>query len=318
LRKVAGKLVRLVLVLFLVTFGTFLLMRVLPGDPVVKIIPYGTDVEAQRADLRREIGLDRPPIRQYATWLGGLAGGDFGKTYPSRTPVSDTLRSAAPVTLQLILYTQVLALLVAIPAAVLSAYRAGSWIDKALSTTAFGLLSVPSFVLGLYLAYFVGARLQWLPAGRYVRFGAGPVEHFRSMALPTIALAAGQIAVYLRLLRSDMIATLQEDFIKTARSKGISTRRILWRHALRPSSLALLTFAGLNFGALVGGAVVVEVVFSLPGLGTEILKSIQGQQYVALQSYVVLIAVGFVAVNFLVDFLYTVLDPRIRHGRAER
>lgn len=316
MRAVVGKLVRLVLVLFLVTFGTFLLMRVLPGDPAVKIIPYGTNVEAQRADLRKEIGLDRPPLQQYTTWLGGLAHGDFGKTYPSRTPVSDTLRSAVPVTLQLIFYTQVLALLVAIPAAVLSAHRAGSWIDRGLSTTAFGFLSVPSFVLGLYLAYFVGARLQWLPAGGYVRLGTDPVEHFRSMALPTIALAAGQIAVYLRLLRSDMIATLQEDFIKTARSKGISTRRILWRHALRPSSLPLLTFAGLNFGALVGGAVVIEVVFSLPGLGTEILKAIQGQQYVALQSYVVLIAVGFVAVNFLVDILYTVLDPRIRHERG--
>jgi peptide/nickel transport system permease protein len=313
-RTVAGKLVRLLLVLYVVTFGTFLLMRVLPGDPVVKILPYGTDIEAQRAELRAEIGLDRPPLQQYATWLGGLAGGDFGRTYPSRTQVTETLRSAVPVTIQLIVYTQVLALLVAVPAAVLSAHRSGSWIDRTISTTAFGLLSVPSFVLGLYLAYFVGAKLHWLPAGRYVRFDAGTIDHLRSMALPTIALAAGQVAIYLRLLRSDMIATLQEDFIKTARSKGVSTQRILWRHALRPSSLTLLTFAGLNFGTLVGGAVVIEIVFSLPGLGTEILKAIQGQQYIALQSYVVLVAVGFVVVNFVVDFLYTVLDPRIRHG----
>ncbi len=318
MRTVVGKLLRLVLVLFVVTFGTFLLVRLLPGDPVVKIIPYGTNVEAQRAELRQEIGLDQPPLAQYTTWLRGLARGDFGKTYPSRTPVFETLRSAAPVTLQLILYAQILALLVAIPAGVLSAYRAGSWLDRFLSTASFALLSVPSFVLGLYLAYFVGARLQWLPAGRYVPFGTDPIEHFRSMALPTISLAAGEIAIYMRLLRSDMIATLQEDFIKTARSKGISTRRVLWRHALRPSSLTLLTFAGLNLGALVGGAVVIEVIFSLPGLGTEILKAIQGQQYVALQSYVVLIAVGFVVVNFVVDFLYTVLDPRIRHGRVAR
>ena len=136
------------------------------------------------------------------------------------------------------------------------------------------------------------------------------------MALPTIALAAGQIAIYMRLLRSDMIATLQESFIKTARSKGLSDARILWRHAFRPSSLTLLTFAGLNVGALIGSAVVVETVFGLPGLGTEIYKAIIGQQYVALQSYVALIAIGYVLINFTVDFLYTVLDPRIGYARA--
>ncbi len=313
---IAGKLVRLVVVLFLVTYGTFMLVRLFPGDPVKKMIPYGSNLEAQRTQLRKEIGLDKPALQQYGSWIGGFATGDFGKVYPSRTPVSKVLLSAAPVTLQLILYAQLLALLVAIPLGVLTAYRAGTWLDKIASTTAFGLLSIPSFVLGLYLAYFVGARLHWLPAGQYVAFGADPVQHFRSMALPTISLAAGQIALYMRLLRSDMIATLQESFVKTARSKGVSDRRILWRHAFRPSSLTLLTFAGLNIGTLVGSAVVVETVFSLPGLGTEIYKAIIGQQYVALQSYVALIAVGYVLVNFSVDFLYTVLDPRIRHGRV--
>jgi peptide/nickel transport system permease protein len=315
-RRLTGKLVRLIVVLLLVTFGTFMLVRLLPGDPVKKIIPYGTDVKAQRAQLRREIGLDQPLPQQYASWLGDLLHGDFGKIYPSRTPVSDVLASAAPVTLQLILYAQVLALLVAIPLGVLIAYRSGMWLDKIANASAFGLLSIPSFVLGLYLAYFVGAKLQWLPAGQYVHFGDDPVEHFRSMALPTIALAAGQIAIYMRLLRSDMIATLQESFIKTARSKGLSDARILWRHAFRPSSLTLLTFAGLNVGALIGSAVVVETVFGLPGLGTEIYKAIIGQQYVALQSYVALIAIGYVLINFTVDFLYTVLDPRIGYARA--
>ncbi|HEY5011439.1 MAG TPA: ABC transporter permease [Acidimicrobiia bacterium] len=316
MRLIAGKLVRLVVVLFLVTFGTFMLVRLFPGDPVKKMIPYGTNLDAQRAQLRKEIGLDKPALQQYGLWIGGLATGDFGKVYPSRTPVSTVLSSAAPVTLLLILYAQLLALLVAIPLGVLTAYRAGTWLDKIVNASAFGLLSIPSFVLGLYLAYFVGAKLHWLPAGQYVAFGADPVQHFRSMALPTISLAAGQIALYMRLLRSDMIATLQEGFVKTARSKGVTNRRILWRHAFRPSSLTLLTFAGLNIGTLVGSAVVVETVFSLPGLGTEIYKAIIGQQYVALQSYVALIAVGYVLINFSVDFLYSVLDPRIRHGRV--
>jgi peptide/nickel transport system permease protein len=314
MRRIAGKFVRLLVVLFLVTFGTFMLVRLLPGDPVTKMIPFGTNLEAQRAQLRSEIGLDEPAVQQYGSWVGGLATGDLGKVYPSRTPVSEVLLSAAPVTLLLILYAQVLALLVAIPLGVLTAYRPGTWFDNIANASAFGLLSIPSFVLGLYLAYFVGAELHWLPAGQYVSFGADPVEHFRSMALPTISLAAGEIALYMRLLRSDMITTLQEDFVKTARSKGLTTRRILWRHAFRPSSLTLLTFAGLNIGTLVGSAVVVETVFSLPGLGTEMYKAIIGQQYVALQSYVALIAIGYVLINFTVDFLYTVLDPRIRYG----
>jgi peptide/nickel transport system permease protein len=314
MRRITGKLVRLVVVLFIVTFGTFMLVRLFPGDPVKKMIPFGTNLEEQRAQLRKEIGLDKPAVQQYGSWIGGLATGDFGKVYPSRTPVSEVLASAAPVTLLLILYAQVLALLVAIPLGVLAAYRAGTWLDKIANASAFGLLSIPSFVLGLYLAYFVGAKLQWLPAGQYVAFGTDPVEHFRSMALPTISLAAGEIALYMRLLRSDMIATLQESYMKTARSKGLSTRRILWHHAFRPSSLTLLTFAGLNLGTLVGSAVVVETVFSLPGLGTQIYNAIIGQQYVALQSYVALIAVGYVLINFTIDFLYTVLDPRIRNG----
>ncbi len=314
MRRIAGKVIRLLIVLFLVTFGTFMLVRMLPGDPVEKMIPYGTNLEAQRSQLRAEIGLDQPALQQYGSWVTGLATGDFGKVYPSRTPVVDVLSSAAPVTLLLILYSQILALAVAIPLGVFTAHRSGTAVDKIASTSAFGLLSIPSFVLGLYLAYFVGARWHWLPAGQYVPPGENAIEHLRSMALPTISLAAGQIALYMRLLRSDMIATLQESFVKTARSKGVSTRRILWRHAFRPSSLTLLTFAGLNIGTLVGGAVVVETVFSLPGLGTEIYKAIIGQQYVALQSYVALIAIGYVLVNFSVDFLYTVLDPRIRNG----
>ena len=189
MRRITGKLVRLVVVLFLVTFGTFMLVRLFPGDPVEKMIPFGTDLEAQRAQLREEIGLDKPAVEQYGAWIGGLATGDFGKVYPSRTPVSEVLASAAPVTIQLILYAQLLALLVAIPLGVLTVYRAGTWVDKIAGVSAFGLLSIPSFVLGLYLAYFVGAKLQWLPAGQYVAFGTDPVEHFRSMALPTISLA---------------------------------------------------------------------------------------------------------------------------------
>jgi peptide/nickel transport system permease protein len=231
-------------------------------------------------------------------------------------PVADRVKDALPVSLQLVVYSQILALAVAVPFGVLTAYRAGSRFDRATNGTAFGMLALPNFVLALLLAYYVGVWLGWLPVDGYVPFSEDPAEHVRHMILPTFTLAASQIAVYMRLLRSDMVATLQEDFIQMARSKGISDRRVLWRHALRPSSLTILTVAGLNVGALIGGAVIVERIFRLPGMGTELVTAILSRQYVALQGFVAIIAVFYVLVNFLVDILYTVLDPRIRHARA--
>jgi peptide/nickel transport system permease protein len=213
-------------------------------------------------------------------------------------------------------YAQVLALAVAIPLGVLTAYRAGSRLDKATNVGAFAMLAIPNFVLGLGLAYYVGVWLNWLPPSGYVPFGDDPVQHVQRMILPAVTLAAAQIAVYMRLLRTDMVATLQEDFIQMARSKGISDRRVLWRHALRPSSITLLTVAGLNVGTLIGGAVVVELIFSIPGMGMAISQAIFERQYVALQSFVAVLAILYVLVNFAVDILYTIVDPRIRHARA--
>jgi peptide/nickel transport system permease protein len=214
------------------------------------------------------------------------------------------------------LYAQILALVVAIPLGVATAYRAGSRFDRASNATAFGMLAIPNFALALVLAYYVGVQAGWLPVSGYVAPSEDLIEHFRRMAMPAIALAVGQIAVYMRLLRSDMIATLQEDFITMAKAKGISPRRVLWRHALRPSSLTLLTVAGLNVGTLIGSTVVVEVIFSLPGLGSLLFEAITARQYIAFQSLVAIIAIGYVLLNFLVDVLYAVLDPRIRHART--
>jgi peptide/nickel transport system permease protein len=228
----------------------------------------------------------------------------------------DRVREALPVSLQLMVEAQILALVIAIPLGVYSAYRAGSRFDRTTSATLFGLLAIPNFALALVLAYYVGVRLGWLPVSGYVAPKDDLLEHVRRMAMPAISLAVGQIAVYMRLLRSDMIATLQEDFITMAKAKGIPPSHVLWRHALRPSSLTLLTVAGLNVGTLIGGAVIVEVIFSLPGMGTLLFEAINARQYIALQSLIAIIAVGYVLINFLVDVLYAVLDPRIRHARA--
>jgi peptide/nickel transport system permease protein len=310
------RLVHLLLVLFLVTLFVAFLTSQLPGDPVSAIAGFSS--QEQQEVLREELGLDDPVIVQYGRWLGNFVTGDLGNYYSisGERPVMDRVSESLPVTLQLMVYAQVLALVVAIPAGVITAYRAGSLGDRAANATAFGMLSIPNFALALVLAYYVGVQLELLPVSGYTKPSEDLIEHFRTMALPAISLAVGQIAVYMRLLRSDMIATLQEDFITMAKAKGVSPRRVLWRHALRPSSLTLLTVAGLNVGTLIGGAVVIEVIFSLPGVGLLLVEAINARQYIALQSLVAIVAVGYVLVNFLVDVLYAVLDPRIRHARS--
>jgi peptide/nickel transport system permease protein len=316
LRAIARRLVHLVVVLFFVTLFVALLTSLLPGDPTDAIAGFAS--EEQKDDLRQNLGLDDPVWVQYGRWMGDFVTGDLGGYYSvtGERPVMDRVREALPVSLQLMVEAQVLALIIAIPLGVYSAYRAGSRFDRATSGTLFGLLAIPNFALALVLAYYVGVRLGWLPVSGYVAPADDLFEHIRRMALPAISLAVGQIAVYMRLLRSDMIATLQEDFITMAKAKGIPPSHVLWRHALRPSSLTLLTVAGLNVGTLIGGAVIVEVIFSLPGMGTLLFEAINARQYIALQSLIAIIAVGYVLINFLVDVLYAVLDPRIRHARA--
>jgi peptide/nickel transport system permease protein len=317
-----------------VSFFTFTLVRLLPGDPTKTIIPFGTD--QQRAQLKQDLGLDKPFLQQYVNYIGvpflksdgtkGLLEGELGHKYSTNQPVSDFLKQSLPVSIQLVLYAQILALAIAIPLGVLAAYRNGTRTDRAINTTAFGFLAIPSFVLAFTLSYFVGAKLKWLPTSGYAPGWLDPIfdssrtpdlwNHFRDMILPVIALAVGQVAIYMRLLRSDMIQTLQENFITMARAKGISNRRILWRHALRPSSLTLLTVAGLNIGTLIGGAIVVEVIFNVPGMGEKIYQAVVANEYVELQSYILVFAFLFVIVNFVVDALYAVLDPRIRRART--
>jgi peptide/nickel transport system permease protein len=327
---IARRLLQLVVVVILSTLFAFSLLRLFPGDVADAVIPFGT--EQQREQFREDNGLNEPFFEQYATWLGNLVQGDLGKDYQSNTPVSDKLEAALPVSLQLMLYAQLIALLVAIPLGVFTAYRANTASDRAINAGAFALLALPSFVLALALAYFVGVELQpdlpflgeigvsgYEPGWLEAVFGrdTGDIgHHFGTMLLPAISLAAGLVAVYMRLLRSDMIATLQENFITMARAKGLSDRRILWRHALRPSSLTLLTVAGLNFGTLIGGAVAVEVIFQVPGLGTLIYQAINARQIVELQSYIAIIAIFYVLLNFVIDALYVVLDPRIRRAHA--
>lgn len=316
LRVLVGRGGRLALTLIAVTFFTTCLIDFVPGDPVAAIAPNSS--ADQRAELRHELQLDDPLPVRYADWLTAFVAGDMGAYYgaSSSRPVSSDVLPALPVTIQLVLYAQLLALAVAVPLAVLAAHRQGSLTDRLAGMGTLGALAVPNFAVGLILSYVVGVELGWLPPSGYARVSEDPVEHARRMVLPAVTLGLSQVAAYYRLLRGDMIATLKEDFVLFAKAQGASPRRILWREALRPSSLALVSVLGVNVGVLIGGAVVMEVIFSLPGIGTLIFQAIDQRQYVALQSLVAIVALVFVVVNQTVDIVHRRLDPRIGHAGA--
>lgn len=308
--QILKKIGQLIITVILVTLFASLLLELLPGDPVEVLVPFGSD--EQREAVREDLGLDRPFLVRYADWLGGFVqvwDPDLGSYYTvsSERPVSDRVADALPISLELMLYAQLIGLIIAIPLGVLTAHRKDTWFDRMSNTTAFAMLAIPNFALGFVLQYYLGVKLGWFPTG-----GNRAAWWW---VLPAITLAVGQVAVYMRLLRSDMIATLQQDFILMAKAKGLRTRRILFRHALRPSSLTLLTVAGLNVGTLIGGTLIVEVVFSIPGMGFLMFEAISTRQIVAFQSMVAIVAILYVLVNFAVDLLYTALDPRIRNAR---
>lgn len=308
--QILKKLGQLVITVILVTLFASFLLELLPGDPVEVLVPFGSD--EQREAVREDLGLDRPFLVRYGDWLGGFVrvwDPDLGNYYTvsSQRPVIDRVADALPVSLQLMVYAQLLGLIIAIPLGVLTAYRKDTFFDRMSNTTAFAMLAIPNFALGFVLQYYLAVELGWFPV-------TGNQQSWW-WVLPAITLAVGQIAVYMRLLRSDMIATLQQDFITMAKAKGLRTRRILFRHALRPSSLTLLTVAGLNVGTLIGGTLIVEVVFQIPGMGLLLFEAIATRQIVAFQSMVAIVAILYVVVNFAVDLLYSALDPRIRNAR---
>ncbi len=315
MRKLVTRLGRLVLVVIVVTFLTQLLTEFVPGSLDQILAPFSTP--AQTKAIRADLHLDDNVVVRYGRWLGDFVQGDLGKRYTgaqSSIPVGPEVRRALPVSLEIMVWAQLVALVIAIPLGVVAAYRQGRWLDRIISSSAFAFLALPSFCLALILSYYLGAQLKLFPSvvTRIPGWSEGIWTHLKVLVIPVISLALGQAAVYLRLLRSDLLSTLQQDFIAVAKAKGLTPRRILWRHALRPSSLTLLTVVGLQTGALIGGAIVVEVIFGIPGMGTLIQYAITKRQYIELQSEVAIVAIVFVVVNFAADYLYSVLDPRIR------
>ncbi len=310
----ARQLLRLVAVLFCVTLVTFLIVNILPGD--VTIVILGTLATPQDiAGLRADLGLDRPMLVRYFDWLGSALSGDLGRSYRNGEPVAQAIADRLPVSLELMILAQLVALGIAIPVALLSVRKPGGLFDRISASAAFGFLAMPNFMLGIVLIYLFSVSFDLLPATGFSPLSDGLWENLESMILPALTLGLIEWTVLMRVLRSDLLTTLKEDFILLARAKGLPPWRVLLQHALRPSSFTLITILGLNIGGLIGGAVIVEQIFALPGVGRLLLGGIFNRDLILVQGTVSFIAAGFVIINFLVDMLYAVLDPRVRHVR---
>ena len=312
---VARRLLYLVPVLVAVSLLTFLIASLLPGDLAYVILGDQATPEKVAA-LRHDMGLDQPIWWRYASWLGHVLQGDFGRSFRTGQTVLQAVTERLPVSLELMVLAELGALAIGIPLAIACAVRSGSAFDRFMTGSAFGMLSVPAFLSAILLIYLFAVELRWLPATGYVPFEEDPVGNLRSFLLPALTLALGEWPVLMRVLRSDMIATLQEDYIAMARAKGLKPSRILLVHALKPSSLTLVTVTGINIGRLIGGTVIVESIFALPGIARLLLGAIFTRDLIILQGVVLFVALGYVLMNFIVDMLYAVLDPRIRHGHA--
>lgn len=313
-RLIARRLAQMVPVLLGVTFLTFLILNLLPGNVAVAILGSNA-TPASIASLDHQLHLDRPILSRYGSWLWQALHGNLGSSLLTHQSVVYTIRQRVPVSLEILILGLVIALLLAIPFAVLAARFRNRLVDRLIGMWAFSGLSIPPFLLGLVLILIAAVDLRWVPATGFVPLSAGLASNLRTAILPAITLSFGGFAVYLRLLRSEMVEQLNdEDYVLTARAKGASENRILLRHVLRNSMFGLITAVGVDFGRLLGGAVIVETVFALPGVGQLLITSIYQRDAPVVQGVVVLIALVVVVVNLVVDVLYSVIDPRVRHG----
>ena len=312
-KMIAGRLTRLALTLLVVSFVTFVGVNVLPGDAINALIPIDAQQDREFVEqVREEWGLNDPMIVRYGRWLGNAVQGDLGDSIVTGRPVTDEIVHRLPITLEIMFVAVGLSLLLAIPLGLLSAYREGRRPDRVISGVAQLALSMPVFVTGLILIYFFALKLHWFPATGWNRLSKGIGPNLKTVALPAISLAITEAAVYTRVLRSDVITTLKENYILSARAKGLTDRYILFRHGLRPSLLTLVTVVGLSIGTLIGGTLVVEYLFAIPGLGRRIFSAIYQRDFMMVQGITILITAFYVIVNTVVDLAYMVVDPRIR------
>jgi peptide/nickel transport system permease protein len=314
-RPLGVRLLRLVAVLLAVTAASFAMISLLPGDMVTTVLGANA-TEDDRAAVRAELRLDDPLPVRYARWVGDAVTGDLGQSYRTRQPIAEALGERLGVTLQLVVLSQLIALALAVPMAIFGALRPGSWLDRAISAVQLGLIATPGYLVAIALIAVFAVQLGWFDTTGYVPLSENPLGNLKSLLLPALALGLEPVALYARVLRTDLINTFDQDFVWFARAKGNPTKRIVLRHALRPSSIGVVTLAGITLGRMIGGTVLVESIFALPGLGRFTIDAISNRDFMALQGAVVVLTVGFVIVNFAVDLLHGVIDPRIRSAAA--
>ncbi|MFD6882865.1 ABC transporter permease [Rhodococcus sp. (in: high G+C Gram-positive bacteria)] len=314
-RRSAVPIGNFLLLIWMVSVAVFLLLELIPGDPVDSLVPPGASDE-MRDIARASYGLDDPLMERYLSWIGGVLQGDFGRSFTTQTDVLASIAERAPVSLELAILSMFVALAVSIPVGVWSAYRPGGRLDRVATALTSATLAVPSFVLGILLVFVFGVQLGLLPTLGWVPFSEDPVEHLLHIALPVLTLAAGECVLFTRLLKGDMMATLQQDHVLSARARGLPTSRILVRHALRQSSFSLVTVSGVVIGRLIGGTVIVELIFSLPGMGSLVVNSILSRDFIVVQAVVLLSALLYLSINTVVDLAYPLLDPRVRKVSA--
>ncbi len=310
---VARRLLAIVPVWLIVASVVFVLVRLVPGDPALLIA--GTDSSPEQvAEIRASLGLDLPVHRQYARWFGGVVRGDLGRSLFSKEPVLSDLLERVPVSLQLALAATLVSVLIAIPAGVLAASRRNLGTETLFAAVTMTGICIPSFVMGLLLMLILSAWLGWFPVRGYQPLAEGLLGWARYMVLPAIAYGTIQAAGIARMTRATLLEVLSEDFIRTAQAKGLGGAVVLFKHALRNALIPVITLIGLNVGVLFTGAVVIETLFGLPGLGAFLVQGILKRDYPIVQGAILFIATFLVLLNLAVDLLYAVLDPRLRRA----
>ena len=313
-----GRILQTGLVVLLVSMATFFFLSVLPGDPVTVLISPENAATMTIDDIERareRLGLNRPIAVQYLDWLGGTVTGDWGVSTRTGEPVRDALMKRAPVTLTLALFASALSLLIAIPAGIVAGIKRNSWFDRLATLWALAGVAMPNIWLGLLLILFFAVRLDLLPPSGYVSLATDPVEGIKRMILPAIVLGTAESATIMRQTRSSMLEVLSQDYVRTARAKGLRNRTVIIRHALRNALIPVTTILGLRLGNILGGAVIVETIFALPGMGRLAVQGIFAQDFPVTMAFVLLVAFVVAIANLITDITYALIDPRIQLGR---
>lgn len=312
---IARRLLLTIPVILLVTLMVFSLLHMLPGDPASVILGQEATPEAI-ANMRAELGLNKPIVMQYLDWLLGVVQGDLGRSLVDGSPVSGLIAQSLPVTLELTAGTFLIVIVIAIPAGILAASRPRGWIDYLCTIFALGGMSIPHFWLGMMFIVLFAMNLGWLPASGYVPFSEDPLGNIAAMIMPMVATGLREAAVLMRMMRSSLLEVMSADYIRTAYSKGLKEKSVIISHALKNALVPVITTSGLMIAGLLGGLVITETIFSIPGFGKLIVSSIYKRDFVTVQGAILVSALLVVLINLVVDLLYVIVDPRIKLGKG--